>query len=207
MSEARRPRNLNGLASRLVKSFRIRQALREIALSRSLLDLGCGLCELTGKIPASVAYTGVERDRWLYERAVERFPERRFLQADIEDNSFNPGVITDSIVLLAVWEHLRDPMRLLGRARGWVQPGGRFIMTTPSPAAHRLLEFGAALGLLSRHADEEHERLWSIDEVETRASEAGWRVVAARRFLFGLNQLIVLEACAPGMASGRPGWT
>ena len=187
------PRNLNGALSRFVKSFRIREALRELGGARSVLDLGCGLCELTEKIPTSVEYVGVERDAYMFDRATKLFPQRRFIQADVEDGSFDPQVRVDAVILLAVWEHLHTPLRLLERVPQWLQPGGVFILTTPAPAAHKILDAGAAIGLLSKHADEEHERLWSIAEIETAAAKEGWRLKAGRRFLFGLNQLIVLE--------------
>ena len=186
------PRGLNGLLSRAVKSFRIRQTLREIRDARAILDLGCGLCELTAKLDPSVEYTGVERDPWLYERAVRLFPRRRFLHADIEDPAFTPGGRYDVILLVAVWEHLRRPLEFLDHAAEWIKPGGRLVMTTPSPAAHRILDAGAAVRLLSPHADEEHERLWSIAEIADAAANHGWRVVASRRFLGGLNQIVVL---------------
>lgn len=187
------PRNLNGALSRVVKSFRIREALRELGDRKSVLDLGCGLCELTEEIPASVEYVGVERDAYMFDRATKLFPRRRFIQADLEDESFDPQVRVDAVILLAVWEHLHTPLRLLERVPRWLQPGGIFILTTPAPAAHKILDAGAAVGLLSKHADEEHERLWSIAEIEAAAAKEGWRLVAGRRFLFGLNQLIVLE--------------
>ena len=186
------PRGLNGLLSRAVKSFRIRQTIREIRDVRAILDLGCGLCELTAKLDPSVDYTGVERDPWLYERAVRLFPRRRFLNADIEDPAFTPGGRYDVILLVAVWEHLRRPLEFLDHAAEWIKPGGRLVMTTPSPAAHRILDAGAAVRLLSPHADEEHERLWSIAEIADAAANHGWRVVASRRFLGGLNQSVVL---------------
>ena len=186
------PRGLNGLLSRAVKSFRIRQTLREVRDAHTVLDLGCGLCELTAKLDPSLDYTGVERDPWLYERAVRLFPRRRFLHADIEDPEFNPLGRYDLILLVAVWEHLRRPLEFLDRAAEWINPGGRLVMTTPSPAAHRILDAGAAVRLLSTHADEEHERLWSIAEIADAAADRGWLVVASRRFLVGLNQIVVL---------------
>jgi SAM-dependent methyltransferase len=192
-SQLRPPRGLNGLLSRAVKSFRIRQTLREIRDARAILDLGCGLCELTAKLDPNVNYTGVERDPWLYERAVRLFPRRHFLRADIEDLSFAPGGRYDAVLLVAVWEHLRRPLDFLDRVAEWTEPGGRLVMTTPSPAAHRILDAGAAVRLLSTHADEEHERLWSIAEIADAARQRGWRVIASRRFLAGLNQIIVLQ--------------
>jgi SAM-dependent methyltransferase len=187
------PRNLNGALSRFVKSFRIREALRELGGRRSVLDLGCGLCELTDKIPLEVDYVGVERDPYLFHHATTRFPQRRFLQADLEDETFDPQVRADAVILLAVWEHLHAPLRLLERVPRWLEPGGIFVLTTPAPAAHKILDAGAAIGLLSKHADEEHERLWSIGEIEAAAAKEGWRLKTARRFLLGLNQLVVLE--------------
>ena len=187
------PRGLNGLLSGLVKRFRIRAALAEARGARSFIDLGSGLCEILSSIPADAAYTGVERDRWMYERGVRLFPGRAFVHADVEDPRFALDARADVILLLAVWEHLRAPEALLVKAREWVRPRGRFILTTPAPASHRVLELGSRLGLLSRHADEEHERLWTIEEIADVAARAGWRVLRTRTFLFGLNQLVVLE--------------
>ena len=188
------PANLNGLLSRWVKGFRIRAALAELGGARSVLDLGCGLCEIVPSVGEDVAYEGVERDRWMYERAWRLHPGRDFSSADLESGPFEPKRRVERILMLAVWEHLRDPEALLARARQWVEPGGRLVATTPAPSAHALLDLGARLRLLSRNADEQHERLWGIAEIAGAAERTGWRMVKSRRFLFGANQLIVLEA-------------
>jgi SAM-dependent methyltransferase len=192
MSDAQ-PKGLSGSLSGFVKGFRLRAALRELGAARSVLDLGSGLCELTAHIPPGVEYTGVERDDWMFERGRRLFPARRFVQADIEDSSFDPDTKADAILLIAVWEHLHDPAALLTRARAWANPGARFILTTPPPWTHAILDFGSRLGLLSRHADEEHERLWTIGEIAEVAARTGWRFVKGRRFFFGMNQLVVLQ--------------
>jgi len=186
------PKGLSGSLSGFVKGFRIRAGLRELGDARSLLDLGCGLCELIASLPAGVAYTGVERDAWMYERACALFPRFRFHRGDVEEPSFDLPERVDAILLLAVWEHLHDPAALLVKARQWINPGGRFIATTPAPAAHQVLELGSRLGLLSRHADEEHEKLWSFAEIEELAGRTGWKMIRRRRFLLGANQLFVL---------------
>jgi SAM-dependent methyltransferase len=187
------PASLNGALSGFVKGFRIRAALRAMSDARSVLDLGSGLCEILAYLPQDIEYFGVERDPWMYERARRLFPERQFFRGDIEDPTFPIDVRADRILLLAVWEHLHDPEALLRRARQWLLPGGRFIGTTPAPATHRILELGSKAGLLSRHADEEHERLWSFREIEEVARRSGWKMAKRRRFLFGANQLFVLE--------------
>jgi SAM-dependent methyltransferase len=190
--ESGRPRGLNGALSRLVKEFRLRQAVPELLGAASILDLGCGLCEIVPRLDPAVEYLGVERDVWMFDRARARFPGRRFLRADIEETSFDPGGTFERVLLLAVWEHLRDPAEFFGRAGRWLAPGGRMILTTPSPLAHRVIEGGAAIGLLSSMATEEHERLWTAEEIEALGARTGWTPVRARRFLLGLNQLVVL---------------
>ncbi|HVT44595.1 MAG TPA: class I SAM-dependent methyltransferase [Thermoanaerobaculia bacterium] len=187
------PRGLNGLLSAAVKQFRLRRAAKRIPPGSAVLDLGCGLCELIPMLSQPVDYLGVERNEWMFERARRLFPGASFVMADLEDPQFIPPVLVDRIVLLAVWEHLHDPAALLRRARGWSKEGGWFLLTTPSPRAHALLEWGARLRLLSRTADEEHERLWNLDEIAALAEETGWSVVERETFLLGLNQWIVLR--------------
>ncbi len=191
------PKGLSGSLSGFVKGFRIRAAVAELGNARSVLDLGCGLCELIAALPEGIEYAGVERDQWMYDRACTLYPRHRFHRGDIEDAAFALDARVDAILLLAVWEHLRDPAALLVKARQWINPGGRFIATTPAPAAHQVLELGSRLGLLSRHADEEHEKLWSFAEIEEIAVRTGWRMVRRKRFLLGANQLFVLIPASP----------
>ncbi|HEX8253096.1 MAG TPA: class I SAM-dependent methyltransferase [Thermoanaerobaculia bacterium] len=187
------PKGLSGSLSGFVKGFRIRAGIAELGSARSVLDLGCGLCELIASLPPGIDYAGVERDQWMYDRACALFPRHRFHRGDIEEPSFDLEERVDAILLLAVWEHLHDPAALLTKARRWINDGGRFIATTPAPAAHQVLELGSKLGLLSRHADEEHEKLWSFTEIEEIARRTGWRMIRRKRFLLGANQLFVLE--------------
>ena len=187
------PAGLNGLLSRFVKEFRIRQALRQVNGGTSVLDLGCGLCEIVPRIPAPVAYVGIERDAWMIERARRLFPHRRFVQADIEDPAFEPASPADRVLLVAVWEHLARPLELLRRAFDWTVPGGHFVLTTPAPRSNHILAVGSHLHILSRQADFEHERLWQSTEIAEGGERAGWRTVLATDFLLGLNQLVVLE--------------
>ena len=67
------------------------------------------------------------------------------------------------------------------------------IATTPHPHGRFALEAGAALGLLSSHAHEEHEDLLSRKDLEMAGQAAGLSPVAYRRFLFGMNQLAVFS--------------
>ena len=93
--------------------------------------------------------------------------------------------------LLALLEHLASPVRALVRARSLLAPGGRIVVTTPHPAGRLPLDWGARFGLLSPHAHDEHEDLMSRAALEGLGLEAGLRVSDYKRFLFGMNQLVV----------------
>jgi len=57
--------------------------------------------------------------------------------------------------------------------------------------------YGATMVLkdvLIKHAlQQEAEWFWWIDEIAAAAIETGWQLMKARRFLFGWNQIVVLE--------------
>jgi hypothetical protein len=67
------------------------------------------------------------------------------------------------------------------------------IATTPHPHGRLPLEAGAALGLLSPHARDEHETLLDRAALEGAGRAAGLSLVLYRRFLLGMNQLAVFS--------------
>ena len=129
-------------------------------------------------------------------RCVVGTPESPFASWDVDSEEPPPEVLAgapyDAILMLAVLEHLPSPGRALSRAAALLAAGGRVLATTPHPLGRLPLEAGARLGLLSRHADEEHETLLDRAALERAAGAAGLVVSAYARFLGGLNQLAVL---------------
>jgi SAM-dependent methyltransferase len=83
-------------ASAASQQARFEVLYREVPLAgRSLLDVGCGLGDLAGflrKRSLEVDYTGVDLLGRMVESCRQRFPDGRFLQADIfNDDQFPPG--------------------------------------------------------------------------------------------------------------------
>jgi len=83
-------------ASAASQQARFEVLYREVPLGgRSLLDVGCGLGDLAGflrKRCLEVDYTGVDLLARMVESCRQRFPDGRFLQADIfNDDQFPPG--------------------------------------------------------------------------------------------------------------------
>lgn len=157
-----------------------------------LLDVGCGLTSLPGR---AGPYLGCDRSRETLEENRRRHPEARFVLWDVEAEEVPPEIRTagpfDVILSLALLEHLSEPERVFVRTAPLLSDGGRLVVTTPSPAAGTPLRVGVALGLLSRHAADEHEKVLSPADLRTAGAAAGLRLVHHRRFLLGLNQVAV----------------
>jgi SAM-dependent methyltransferase len=157
-----------------------------------VLDVGCGLTDLPGRLPE---YTGCDRDPDVLAAQRERFPKSDFFEWDIA-RSAAPAALQakapfGGILLLAVLEHVADPPAVLSRLSPLLSPGGRLIATTPHPIGRWPLEAGAALGLLSSHARDEHENLLSREDLEAAGRAAGLPSISYGRFLLGMNQLAV----------------
>ena len=159
-----------------------------------MLDVGCGLTDLPGRIPG---YVGCDRNPHILAAQRGRFPKRDFFEWDIARGAA-PAELSgkgpfEGILLLAVLEHVPDAAGVLARVSPLLSSGGRLIVTTPHPLGRLPLEAGAALGLLSPHARDEHETLLDRAALEEAGRSAGVSLVLYRRFLFGLNQLAVFS--------------
>lgn len=158
-------------------------------LKGSVLDYGCG----SGLLAQHVSpdnYLGVEPDDTSLKKARSVFPKHRFVSTVQEiERGF------DSVVSLAVIEHVANAsefLRLLTSFSG-DKKDSRIIITTPSPTFEWVHDIGAAMGLFSKHANEEHEELLDRPKLERAGTEVGLHLVVYRRFLFGANQIAVFE--------------
>jgi SAM-dependent methyltransferase len=158
-----------------------------------VLDVGCGLTDLPGKIPS---YTGCDRNPEVLGLNRSRFPSVPFVDWDVSASEppepLRAAGPFSTILMLALLEHLPDPAAALRRAASLLRPDGCLVVTTPHPAGRLPLKVAAAAGLLSQHAAGEHEALLSRSGLERVAAAAGLRTIAYRRFLLGGNQLAVL---------------
>ena len=153
-----------------------------------VLDVGCG----SGAFARFVGqddYVGVDRDQLSLERARSAFPRYCF-----RDRLPEIGDKFDTILSLAVIEHVSSPERFLSELAEFMRDkNSKIIVTTPHPSVDWVHDAGAAVGLFSKHANEEHEAL--LDKVSLRkaAQGAGLKLQLYKRFLFGANQLAVFS--------------
>ena len=183
-----------GRLTERVGAARLAAALPHVPSGARVLDLGCGLTDLSAKLPA---YVGCDRSTDVLDEQRRRFPSGEFFEWDFARTGAPAPVASAGpfgvVLLLAVLEHVADPAAVLSRAAALLAPSGRVIVTTPHPLGRLPLEAGAVLGLLSPHARDEHETLLGRAALEEAGRSAGICLVLYRRFLLGLNQLAVFS--------------
>lgn len=158
-------------------------------LKGNILDFGCGTGHLASFIQPS-CYLGVEIDSVSLRKARSNYPAHTFA-------SSLDGVVRyfDTIVSLAVIEHVSDPVRFLTELKSRLATSQEacLVITTPHPSFDWVHDTGAAFGLFSRHANEEHEELLNQDRLLDTARQCGLSLSLYERFLLGANQLAVFR--------------
>ena len=176
-----------GLLSPFLRWRRIKTALPY--LKGRILDVGCGSGALARHIPPT-SYMGVDLDEESLLKARKRFPEHFFSSEfpEVEEGF-------DVVVALAVLEHVVNPSLFLKKISRYLKKDGlgSVVLTTPCPAADLIHKCGASLGLFSKHASEEHETLLDEGKIRHIAELSGLSLQVYCRFLFGMNQLVLLK--------------
>jgi len=173
-----------GLLSPWLRKQRIKKATPY--LRGKILDYGCGIGALAGSC-APDCYVGVDIDGPSINIARTKNPRFRFETIMPEDEHF------DSIVLLAVIEHIKNPADILRRMKVMLNPGGWIVLTAPHPMADSVHYIGARIGLFSKLANEQHEKLINRSRMSGIAAQADFYVSHYERFSLGANQLFVLK--------------
>lgn len=163
-----------------------RLAVARPYLRGRVLDLGCAEGHLAAYVPAN-DYVGVDLDEDILVVARANWPDHTFLCPDALDS----GERFDMIVALAVIEHVPDPE---GWLRRWVRhllPGGRVVLTTPHARWEPLHGFAARFSLTSEEAHDEHDTTFDEASITALIRAVGLDLTIYKRFLGGMNQLIV----------------
>jgi SAM-dependent methyltransferase len=186
---------------RLLQSWRIRKAKALIPPGAGVLDIGCADGALFRQLGERIS-RGVGIDPSLDGPVeTERF---RLVPGAFPDDLPAAGRF-DVITMLAVLEHVpidRQPALAAACAR-FLEPGGRVILTVPSPAVDRILHLLESLRLIEGMALHQH---YGFEPSQTPSvfTPHGLRLARARKFQLGLNNLFMFEK-ATGEPDQRPG--
>jgi 2-polyprenyl-3-methyl-5-hydroxy-6-metoxy-1,4-benzoquinol methylase len=178
------------LADRILQRWRLAKATPWIRPGSQVLDVGCDNGELFvrsgGRICSGVGVDLVEAASW---------PAGPWLRRTGPFPSAVPEAETfDAIVMLAVVEHV-DEQTLKEWAAACVRllrPGGRVIVTVPSPLVDQILHVGMALRIFDGIAAHEHHGFDPTQLPELFAA-SGLVIEHASRFQLGLNNLFVFR--------------
>ncbi|HWK65509.1 MAG TPA: class I SAM-dependent methyltransferase [Rhizobiaceae bacterium] len=173
-----------GLFSPFLRQARMKAAQKW--LTGRVLDVGCGSGALAAFIDAN-RYVGFDRDESCIETARQLFPQHRFMASFPDAGGF------DTVVALALIEHLPNPLEELRRWAAALEPGGKIVLTTPHKAFRAIHDLGARIGIFSADAADEHEEMFDGGDLAALAQGGGLRLAEYRRFLFGANQLCVMS--------------
>lgn len=173
----------------LIQLWRMRVAAHWIPRGGSVLDIGCHQGEflswLGENIAPSVGFDPLYRED-LHPKKHRFFAQNFPEGASLEPNSF------DAITLLATLEHIHDKASIAGESARLLRPGGRVIITVPSPLVDKILDFLIRLRIVDGMSLEEHHGFLP-DELPGIFIPAGFRLEKKQRFQFGLNNLYVFE--------------
>ena len=159
------------------------------------LDVGCGWdARLLRSVEPYIAY-GVGIDRKAPDLRSDKL---RTIRGDIEARLPFEASAFDVVSLLAVLEHVSDPLRVLIEIRRVLRPNGTLILTVPSPAAKPLLEFLAfGLKLVNPAEIADHKRYFGKADLDALSDRAGLRILTHRYFQMGFNNFATLSQKTP----------
>lgn len=175
---------------RLIQRWRMAKTAKWIWPGATLLDVGCWDGALLARVGDRIE-SGVGIDPLL--PAARRERTYVLVKGRFPDDMPCAGPF-DVITMLAVLEHL--PENELGcvadACRRLLQPGGRIIITIPSPAADRILGILLRLRVIDGQELADHHGLTAAD-VLACFRRAGFELIEWRTFQLGLNNLIALR--------------
>jgi 2-polyprenyl-3-methyl-5-hydroxy-6-metoxy-1,4-benzoquinol methylase len=156
-----------------------------------ILDLGCGYGHLLDLLRPDQGYAGVDADLDVIARTQERHPSRTFYRCDLDHETLSLDQTFDTVVMLAILEHLANPENLIEALGRHLKPGGRAVLTTPTPLGNRIHHFGSHLGLFYIEAAMDHKTIFDRRILKNLLETHGFHVSVYRTFLLGGNQLCV----------------
>lgn len=178
------PDQANGLLSSWLRKKRF-EAVRPY-LHGKILDVGCGVGALSELVPPD-SYFGVDIDEESLQIARKKYTRYRFEKDYPENLQF------DTIVLIAIIEHIKTKHDFLKHLLSMLTKNGRIVITTPHPSTEIVYSLGSKIGLFSPEANEEHDQLIDCNSLKKIITQTGIIISEYKRFLFGANQLFILE--------------
>jgi ubiquinone/menaquinone biosynthesis C-methylase UbiE len=177
----------------ILRKLRIRKVLPIILQYPDcrMLDIGCGWDYRLLKTVRPFIKHGIGIDFKVdkYEDdKIRTMPMTMKDQLPFEAESFN--VVT----MLAVLEHLSEPLSMVRETERILKKGGRLVLTVPSKIAKPVLEFLAyRVGNVSVTEIRDHKQYFNYGELEKLFSQTTMTVERHNYFQLGMNNYCVVK--------------
>jgi len=182
---------IKGLLSPLLERWRFYK-IKKFVVGNHILDYGC--CQ--GKLASNFQekeYVGVDINKEVIESAKERYSKKNNVNL-YTLNEFNIDTYKfDTVILSAVIEHIDNYNQVLIELYERLEDGGIIIITTPTPQAEKILEYGSKIGIFSKEAIEEHRALFTKSDFIDISENLGLNLEHYELFELGFNQLVVFK--------------
>lgn len=182
-------------------SLRVSQYLERLRMkairqyvSGDILDIGCGYGSVVRTFgPAREDYMGIEHNLKIVHWLKKQYPGYSFLFLDTDIDLIPVSRKFDTILMIAVLEHLAHPERLIAVLPKLLKPDGRIVLTTPTPIGGWVHTIGGGVGVFSHEAKDDHKAFYDLDSLTFLFQNAGLKLVNHRYFMAGMNQLGVFQ--------------
>ena len=108
------------------------KAAKPYLKGKDILDLGCGESHIIPLLSPNQKYTGVDFNLNTITHLQSRYPELTFLCNDIDDENLDFKNSFDTVIMLAILEHLANPDLPIKTLFKYLKPNGQIVVTTPT---------------------------------------------------------------------------
>lgn len=165
--------------------LRLRQAINHIKPGSTVCDIGCGNpSRLLDKIQPIIKH-GIGLDLDVPSTKAKNLSYKKI---DFENQKLplKSGSV-DTVVLLAVIEHVKNPTKLLSECNRVLQKGGSIILTTPSPESKHILNILSFVKLLYPKMINQHKNYFSLNDLKILLIKTNFQIKKANTFEWGFN--------------------
>lgn len=178
------------LLDKFIRHLRLRKIRPYFKEKKVVADLGCGDGSVL-KFLSSKIKIGYGLDKNILELKEKNL---YFSCQDITESLPLENERFEIVLLLAVLEHLVNPISLFKEIKRILKTEGLLILTTPTPKSQGLLEFLAfKLKLISQKEIKEHKHYYSQRELIDLLRENDLKILKMESFCFGFNTLAIAK--------------
>jgi 2-polyprenyl-3-methyl-5-hydroxy-6-metoxy-1,4-benzoquinol methylase len=155
----------------------LKKAVSSVQGAPKILDLGCGQGHITQAMRQKIStaeFTALDYSVSAIEYAHDHFPGIDFCVANAYAAPYAKGYF-DVVVCNNLWEHVPDPLYLLGGIKDLLKPGGYTIVSTPS--RYRLANLINILkGKPVEFMSKQHVTEYSVGQVIEQLTYGGFHI-------------------------------